>query len=51
MVQEGKTLQEGMSRGYRRIFARSDDGLETVFKGKEKSNLNHGKFQAVRRCL
>jgi len=42
MVQEGKTLQEGISRGYRRIIARSDDDLETVFKREEKSNLNHG---------
>jgi hypothetical protein len=34
MVQEEKTLQEVMSRGYRRIFARSDDYLETVFDRK-----------------
>jgi hypothetical protein len=36
MVQEEKTLQEGMLRGYRRIFARSDDDLETVFDRKLK---------------
>jgi hypothetical protein len=42
MVQEEKTLQEGMSRGYRRIFARSEDDLETVFDGEVKSNLNDG---------
>jgi hypothetical protein len=36
MVQEGKTLQEGMSRGYRRIFARSDVDLEAVFTGGKK---------------
>jgi hypothetical protein len=36
MIQEGKILQEGMSRGYRRIFVRSDDDLETVLKGEVK---------------
>jgi hypothetical protein len=39
MVQEGKTLQAGMSRGLRRIFARSDGDLETVFKREEKSKF------------
>jgi len=42
MVQEGKTLEEGMTRGYRGIFARSDGDPETVFTGEEKNNLNHG---------
>jgi hypothetical protein len=31
-----------MSRGYRRIFAGSDENIEIVFTGNEKSNLNHG---------
>jgi hypothetical protein len=42
MVQEQKTLQEGISRGYRRILAEPEDNLETVFDGEVKSNLNDG---------
>jgi hypothetical protein len=36
MVQEGKTLQEGMSKGYYEISTRSDEDLAIVFKRKEK---------------
>jgi hypothetical protein len=42
MCLKGEFFQEGMSKRYYEISTRSDDDLETVFKGEEKSNLNYG---------